>query len=1051
MDPSAVPREINDIMDDVAGQEPTDASSDRRIQQESERLGLDRDTEDEVCLSVCADINTNINTNTLVPTPFNSQRQSSSTRELSDRPNQDHDSNVDNLSCDHGRDDDDDDEPKLKYQRLTSALADLLKKDSVSCMATSDRFIALGTHWGVIHILDLDGNDVKRFQCHSATVHQLSIDTHGEFVASASDDGRVVINSLYSPDVQSFNYKRPVKAVALEPEFSKKSTRLFVSGGMAELLNLTGKGWFGNKDVVLHSGEGPVYAIQWRATQIAWANDAGVKIYDTTLQQRFAYIDRPNDSPRADLYRCNLCWKSDTELLIGWADSVKVCVVKERSKFDIASGLPPRYVEITSQFRTDWIVSGIAPFNNMLVILAFMTDLNDSKTIDVLQELPSKRKKSKPPEIFILDLQGEEVANDLLTLNQFEHFQANDYHLEFAPFESSFFIVSPKDVVVGKPRDLEDHIEWLLERNRYEEALRAAAVAGESYGGRLQVANIVDIGQKYMHTLMTEGKFSEAAAMCPKILRSNVELWEQWITSFVEAEQIHAIRPYIPLRHPKLSTRIYDMVLAHHLGTHTYKDFLELIKSWPHEIYDMGNVIKTVEDELAVEPSDTYLNAAALELYSRHKQFDKALLQGLKLRQPGILDLVWMHNLYGFISPRATLILEHDQAMLKSGQVVSSAIAKTSGTRQAAEDGDQGIAPTVAAIRAAVRAPGVQILVQNIDRIPIPRVMSQIKSDPKFLHIYLDALYRKDPMAGAEYHPLQVELYAEFDYARLLDFLKTSTHYSLRKAYEICETRDYIPELVYLLGKMGNSRKALFLIIERLGDVRRAIDFAKEQNDEELWNDLMTYSMDKPEFIVGLLENLGSVIDPIRLIRRIPPDLEIPGLRAALIKVLHDYRVQMSLREGCERILLADTVELLLNLQRAQKRGISFIPDVSCAMCGGEIFESSNALVAMVAFFCRHTYHYSCLIEGRVPSNVHMAANAFSNERVVRSMSLLYSRPGYSIQESYTPLSIQHTHNASVSGESMSPPIRKDGLSCPLCKNTKTGNLAKKGGRRPLS
>ena len=48
---------------------------------------------------------------------------------------------------------------------------------------------ALGTHWGVIHILDLEGNDVKRFECHTATVNQLSIDTHGEFVASASDDG----------------------------------------------------------------------------------------------------------------------------------------------------------------------------------------------------------------------------------------------------------------------------------------------------------------------------------------------------------------------------------------------------------------------------------------------------------------------------------------------------------------------------------------------------------------------------------------------------------------------------------------------------------------------------------------------------------------------------------------------------------------------------------------------------------------------------------------------------------------------------------------------
>jgi WD40 repeat protein len=43
----------------------------------------------------------------------------------------------------------------------------------------------------MIHILDLNGNDVKRFECHSATVNEISIDTNGEYVASASDDGNV--------------------------------------------------------------------------------------------------------------------------------------------------------------------------------------------------------------------------------------------------------------------------------------------------------------------------------------------------------------------------------------------------------------------------------------------------------------------------------------------------------------------------------------------------------------------------------------------------------------------------------------------------------------------------------------------------------------------------------------------------------------------------------------------------------------------------------------------------------------------------------------------
>ena len=33
--------------------------------------------------------------------------------------------------------------------------------------------------------------------------------------------------------------------------------------------------------------------------------------------------------------------------------------------------------------------------------------------------------------------------------------------------------------------------------------------------------------------------------------------------------------------------------------------------------------------------------------------------------------------------------------------------------------------------------------------------------------------------------------------------------------------RDLVPEMVFLLGRMGNNKKALNLIIERLGDVNR--------------------------------------------------------------------------------------------------------------------------------------------------------------------------------------------------------------------------------------
>ncbi len=85
--------------------------------------------------------------------------------------------------------------------------------------------------------------------------------------------GRVVIHSLNSPENYAFDMKRPMKAVALEPGFAKSSSKAFVCGGMAGTLVMHEKGWLGHKEHVLHSGEGPIYAIEWRGTLIAWAND----------------------------------------------------------------------------------------------------------------------------------------------------------------------------------------------------------------------------------------------------------------------------------------------------------------------------------------------------------------------------------------------------------------------------------------------------------------------------------------------------------------------------------------------------------------------------------------------------------------------------------------------------------------------------------------------------------------------------------------------------------------------------------------------------------
>lgn len=93
----------------------------------------------------------------------------------------------------------------------------------------------------------------------------------------------------------------------------------------------------------------------------------------------------------------------------------------------------------------------------------------------------------------------DEISNDALSIRGFQGYRCNDYHLgewdlSHRPISSGFswagllhwtfclaeclieehmyFIVSPKDIVLARQRDKDDHIQWLLEHAKYEVSAR---------------------------------------------------------------------------------------------------------------------------------------------------------------------------------------------------------------------------------------------------------------------------------------------------------------------------------------------------------------------------------------------------------------------------------------------------------------------------------------------------------------------------------------------------------------------------------------------------
>lgn len=194
-----------------------------------------------------------------------------------------------------------------------------------------------------------------------------------------------------------------------------------------------------------------------------------------------------------------------------------------------------------------------------------------------------------------------------------------------------------------------------------------------------------------------------------------------------------------------------------------------------------------------------------------------------------------------------------------------------------------------------------------------------------------------------------------------------------------CRRRNYIPELVYLLSVTGQTKSALHLIIDELGDVPMAISFVKEVDEKSLWGDLLDYGMDKPSFIRGLLEDVGTSIDPVTLVRRIPDGLQIEGLKDSLGKLLRESEITWSISNGASRVLQAEISTVMDELRRRRECGVVFdvgdrrIPHSDsktgsgkCEVCDETYqteFHEPDSEERLIGFLCGHIYHLSCLLD----------------------------------------------------------------------------------------
>lgn len=75
--------------------------------------------------------------------------------------------------------------------------------------------------------------------------------------------------------------------------------------------------------------------------------------------------------------------------------------------------------------------------------------------------------------------------------------------------------------------------------------------------------------------------------------------------------------------------------------------------------------------------------------------------------------------------------------------------------------------------------------------------------------------------------------------------------------------------MVYLLGKSGNRKRALDLLVHDLNRIDMAIDFCRESDDNDLWNALIDASMERSDHITEMLNTVGNYVNPLDIIEKV--------------------------------------------------------------------------------------------------------------------------------------------------------------------------------------
>lgn len=560
------------------------------------------------------------------------------------------------------------------------------------------------------------------------------------------------------------------------------------------------------------------------------------------------------------------------------------------------------------------------------------------------------------------------------------------------------FVVSPQDIIVSKVKDVNDHIGEALQNMDMKRAVELACSDRTS----LKQYGFHDLLTLYITALLNKEQAEEAAKECLRLITSlqDAVLWERWIFAFLKCHQLHRIARSIPISKPRLPPMLYEVILEEFL-TLRPREYLNCLRRWlgvNPPIIDLEDALARLKSYVDSSENPWYMICLS-QIYVHKQQFDIALSHMLKsttlpqnLNEADAVDKD---------KNRKKSVLAYDFTYIydlieKENQfnVVKDSISRL--------------------MKFSVKA-CVNFLVKFVDKIPIQSVVQQLRvhdKDRPALHWYLHMCFTTIPeiyntQEYAEYHGLQVSLYAEFAPKfrkaniskeavlmpeRLLfnprflkgkvgqlasgtqeendkendedtvdnnnididdrsdwfgAFLKKSHFAPMQLALKECERRrpPLYNEMMFIHAKLGNLKTALEMCLREIGDIYKAIEFVEEY-DTSLFTHVIDFCSRDGNQLAVLLDYIGiSDARTSSIVKHVPNLTKIPHLKNRIRRLMDQVKYKEVATTTCNKLLEEDALVLHKKLNQLQRKSVKVdVMQCRCFLCGQSLSVPSNSL-----------------------------------------------------------------------------------------------------------